>query len=181
MRLTKVISTVIQNGLLVIKHATHGTVSKTNELLSPFGLDANPYPGIKAAIQAATTQGRGAIMGFFSKHNGKSLYGERRMYSTLADGTEIVTEIFQMNDGSILMRAGIEGGEEKYSLLIDPGGDVTETASLKTLTGNMKLIGNLEVQGTIKATQIITDKGTDLDLHVHPYTDAPPSVTLPPQ
>ena len=180
MRLTKVISTTIQNVSRVIKHATHGTVSKTNELISSFGLDANPYPGIKAAIEAATTQGRGAIIDFFNKFNA-ALYGERRMYSTLADGTEIVTEIFQMNDGSILMRAGIEGGEEKYSLLIDPGGDVMETASLKTLTGNMKLIGDFEVDGTITATKIITDKGTDLDEHVHPYTDAPPSVTLPPQ
>lgn len=180
MRLTKVISTSIVKGLQVIKHAMFKDVTNQNELISDFGVDANPYPNIKGAHQSATTSGRGGIIGFFNKFVA-ALHGERRMYSTLPDGSEIVTEIFQMKDGSILMRAGIIGGVEKYSLLIDPGGGITETTTLKTLTGNMVINGNLTVNGVLTATQILTTAGIDSDLHKHPYTDdGNPLVTLPP-
>ena len=174
MNITKVISTLIKNGLRVITHKPYGNVTKNNELLSSFGLDVNPPPGIKGAQQAATTNGRGAILGFFNKFLA-SLYGERRMYSTLPDGSEIVTEIFQLNDGSILIRAGIVEGSEKYSMLIDADGSVAETVTQKTITGNVVVNGSLTINGSL----IIN--GIDIGTHKHNYTDdGNPLVTGPP-
>ena len=168
MRITSVISSAILKGLRVFTHSPHSDVIKTNEQLSPFGLDANPHPGIKGAIQPATTTGRGAILGFFNKFVA-ALYGERRMYSTLPDGSEIVTEIFQFNNGSMMIRAGIDGGEEKYSLFIDSDGTVAETTPQKIITGNLIIDGSLTINGI------------DFGTHKHPYTDdGNPAVTEPP-
>lgn len=179
MRITKIISSIIKNGLRVLTHKPYGDVTKNNELLSPFGLDANPYPNIKGAQHAGTTNGRGVISGFFNKFL-DALSGERRMYSTLPDGTEIVTEIFQLNNGSILIRGGISGGVEKYSLLIDNDGTVSEEVILKTITGNIVINGNLTVNGKITGT-VIEGAGKDIGTHTHPYTDdGNPLVTGPP-
>ena len=158
MRLTKIISSVISNGKRILKHARWGGVINENEQLSSFGLDATPPPGTKGAHQPATTSGRGVILGFFNRFFA-ALSGERRMYSTLQDGSKIVTEIFQFNNGAILIRAGIIDGIEKYNLLIDSDGTVQETTPKKIITGDVEINGNLIINGISFGT------------HIHPYTD----------
>ena len=156
MRITRIISSNIEANLRVLKHTPFKNLVKNNELLSDFGHDANPYPGIKGAYESATTSGRGAVLGFFNKY-AVALHGENRHYSTLPDGSEQVTEIYQLNEGSILIRAGIVGGTEKYSLLINPDGTVDETTPLKTLTGDLKVIGDMILNGllTVNGNKII--------------------------
>ena len=101
MKITRIISTIVK-ALLILKHTPFNGVTRTNELLSPFGLDANPYPGIKGAVLSATSKGRGAVIGFFNKFV-RAAPGERRMYSTDSAGNAIVTEIYQKNDGTIVI------------------------------------------------------------------------------
>jgi len=198
MKIIKVISSAIKSGLRVITHSPFSDVLKTNEQLTPFGLDANPYPGSKGMQAPAGTSGRGGVIGFFCKYL-FSKYGERRMFSTLPDGSDQVTEIYQLNNGAILIRTGIVNGAEKYSMLIDSDGTVAELTPKKTLTGdlelngdmvqngNKELNGNLNVNGNINCTGIITAPtvtvsgtlsggivlfgGKDAGTHTHPYTD----------
>jgi hypothetical protein len=148
MQYTRIISSNINNTLRVLLHERHKGNIANNEILSGFGVDASPYPGIKAIFAPTTSQGRGAIMGFVNREN-KALDGERRMSSYLPDGSEEVTELYQLNDGSILIRAGIEGGTEKYSLLINPDGSVQEATPLKTIDGDMELNGTIDINGDV--------------------------------
>ena len=148
MRITRIISSNIEANLRVLKHSPFKDLIKNNELLSDFGHDANPYPGIKGAYESATTSGRGAVLGFYNKY-AVALHGENRHYSTLPDGSEQVTEIYQLNDGSILIRAGIVGGTEKYSLLVNADGTVDETTPIKTLTGDMTQTGDMQINGKL--------------------------------
>ena len=172
MRITRIISSSIKNGLRVLKHSPFKGLIKNNEILSDFGVDANPYPGIKGAHESATTSGRGAVIGFFNKFIA-ALSGERRTYSTLPDGSEIVTEIFQLNNGAILIRAAITGGSELYSMLIDTDGTVVEVTPLKTITGDIIINGDVTVNGG----DVVAD-GISLKTHTHNYLNgATPSVT----
>ena len=185
MRITRIISSNIEGNLRVLKHTPFKSLVKKNELLSDFGHDANPYPGIKGAYESATTSGRGAVLGFFNKY-AVALHGENRHYSTLPNGSEQVTEIYQRHDGSILIRAGISGGVEKYSMLVNSDGDVvinakgshTETidgAETKTVGGKiilnaqgggadaLKIIGGVTIDGPLHVTGNIS---TDANLLV---------------
>lgn len=184
-RYTGIISANIEQQFRVLKHAPYQGVTLTNNLLSSFGLDANPYPGIKGAITPATTHGRGAVIGFLNKYN-TALPGERRTYSTNPDGSAQVSEIYQLNDGSILIRGGIvsNGGEgaENYAMLIDPDGNITESFGLKTMTGDVVVNGSLTVKGDITGDTVKTSDGIDLGTHVHGYLNVTtPSITDPPQ
>ena len=180
MKYVGIISDKINEQHRVLTHSPYKGVTFTNNLLSGFGVDANPYPGIKGAVIPATTHGRGAIIGFLNKYN-VALPGERRTYSTNPDGSAQVSEIYQLNDGSILIRGGMDGGTEKYSMLIDPDGNVTESFGLKTLTGDVVINGNLVVNGIITGDEVKTGAGIDLGTHVHGYLNGvTPSMTDPP-
>jgi hypothetical protein len=179
-RYTGIASTNIEQQFRVLKHAPYQGVTLTNNLLSSFGLDANPYPGIKGAVTPATTHGRGAVMGFLNKYNA-ACPGERRTYSTNPDGSAQVSEIYQLNDGSILIRGGISEGAEKYAMLIDPDGNITESFGLKTLTGDVVINGSLTVNGDITGDTVKTGDDIDLGTHVHGYLNVTtPSITDPP-
>ena len=181
MKYAKIISTNINAQHRLLTHQAYKGVTGVNEVLADFGVDAAPYPGIMAAIVSATTSGRGAVHGFFNKYN-VAIDGERRTYSTKPDGSEQVSEIYQLNDGSILIRGGIEGGAEKYAMLIDPDGNITESFGLKTMTGDVVINGSLTVNGDLVGGTIKTAAGIDSDEHIHGYLDdGVPSLTDPPQ
>lgn len=168
MKITRIISTAIKSALRVIKHTPFKGVTRTNELLAPFGLDSNPYPGIKGAVLSATSKGRGVILGVFNKFM-LAAYGECRTFSTDAAGNAIVTEIHQKNDGTITVKAAIPGGP-LFELEIDASGNVAITSPVTTLTGDLNITGDLVVNGI------------DFLTHIHPYLNGTtPSFTGPPQ
>lgn len=169
MNITKVISTTIRNGLRVIKHSPFKGVIRTNELLTPFGLDSNPPPGLKGIVASTTSKGRGAILGFFNKLLFSAL-GEYRTYSTDSAGNAIVTEIHQKNDGTITVKAAIPGGGPLFEMEINASGNVNITSPLTSWTGDLNITGDLVVNGI------------DFLTHTHPYLNGvTPSTTGPPQ
>ena len=184
MRITRIITSSIVKGLRVLKHSPFRGVTRTNELLSPFGFDSNPYPGIKGAIQSATTKGRGVILGIFNKFI-KADYGESRTFSTDAEGNEIKTEFHQKNDGSISLKAALAGGSPLFEIIIDPTGNIVVDSPLAILNGNLTINGNLVVigsigAGTLAVTGALTVGGKDFTTHTHPYDDSgTPKVTGP--
>lgn len=170
MNITKIISSTIQKALLVLKHSPFNKVIRTNELLSPFGLDANPFPGIKGAVLSATSKGRGAIIGFFNKFV-SAAPGEIRIYSTDPAGNGIVTEIHFKNDGTMTIKAAIPGGGPLFDMTVDAAGNVTVASPLVSLTGDLTIIGNLTVTGNGIITGTLSIGGKDFTAHTHPYTD----------
>ena len=210
MNITKVIGSKIVKGLRVITHNPFKGVTRNNELASPFGVDANPYPGIKSVVQSATSKGRGAILGFFNKFL-LAAFGEYRTYSTDAAGNAIVTEIHQKNDGSLSIKAAINGSPA-FEFIIDTNGDLSIVTPKTTHTGNLDIVGNLDVLGNVKidgtlevdglftlndnaiingnftvngnaeVTGTLDINGIDFASHIHGYLNgALPSFTDPPQ
>lgn len=165
MRFTRIISTDVNNQLRILLHQRHKGHTATNEAISGFGVDASPYSGIKAVYDPTTSAGRGVVLGYINREN-KALDGERRTSSYLPDGSEEVTEVYQLNDGSILIRAGIEGGTEKYSLLINADGSVQEATPLKTIDGDMEINGDVDINGdvTVDAPAKIKLEAVDVEL-----------------
>ena len=157
MNITKVIGSKILNGLRVIIHNPFKGVTRNNELASPFGVDANPYPGIKSVVQSATSKGRGAILGFFNKYL-KSIHGEYRTFSTDAAGNAIVTEIWQKNDGSLIINAAINGSPA-FEFVIDVNGNLSIVTPKTTHTGNLDIVGDLAVSGNVQIDGTLTVDG----------------------
>ncbi len=152
MNITRVIETAIDT-FLTITHSTFNRVIRTNKLLSPFGLDSNPYPGIKGGILSATSRGRGAVIGFLNKFVGTAS-GEIRLFSTDAAGNAIVAKVHLKNDGTIEVLVGTD----------------------MTLNGNLIINGDLTVTGNL-----VVD-GIDFGTHAHGYDDSgTPKVTDGPQ
>lgn len=158
MKITRVISSIIKNGVRVITHSPFQSVTRNNELISPFGVDANPYPGIKAAVQSTTSKGRGGILGFFNKFL-IALFGEYRTYSTDPAGNAIVTEIYQKNDGSLSIKAAIDGAPA-FTFIIDTNGNLSIVTPKTTHTGDIDIVGDLDIDGNLNVSGDVDIDGT---------------------
>ena len=157
MRITTVKKVQVKRGLRVAVHETEKGNTRTNEIAAPFGIDINPYLNIKAIVSRATTAGRGVVLGFINKFLA-ALPGEIRIYSTDADGNDVVAYMHFKNDGTIHITGNIFH------------------------TGDIDINGDLTIAGSITGTggDCVFD-GISLKTHTHNYfDDGNPNVTSPP-
>jgi len=168
MRLTKIKSTASKRGLRIAIHEPLKGKASENEIASPFGIDANPYPGIKGAFVRATTAGRGLIMAFINRFLATQP-GEIRIYSTDATGNAVSASMHFKNDGSYVIE-----------------GQGTINGDLE-INGNIDMTGDLDIEGNINMTNgditvtggdVIAD-GIGLKTHRHLVGVVPTSPPIP--
>jgi len=99
MKLTKVISTKIQNFKLIVKILRYGKKdAHTSNVSTPYGIDSNPIKDM-IALQVQTSMNDTVIVGYINK-NAVADVGELRLYSTDSAGNE-KTFVHLKNDGNI--------------------------------------------------------------------------------
>lgn len=161
---TSIKETKPQNGLRVAIHEPLKGDTQTSEVAAPFGVDANPYPGIKGIFARATSAGRGVVLAFINRFLAAQP-GEIRIYSTDDQGNDVVSFMHFKNNGTISIN-----------------GDTTHEGDL-TVNGGLEVNGDLDVNdGDITVTNgDVTADGISLKNHTHNYTDdGLPAVTDPP-
>jgi len=98
-RITKVISTLIEKSILIVKVLRLGNADvQTGYNIQPFGIDSNIPAGYKAIFAETGNRGEKIILGII---NTKALAqpGELRLHSEKADGTESFP-IYLKNNGT---------------------------------------------------------------------------------
>lgn len=125
-RISTIISSLVERGILKLTNQPGKGVTNTNPQTGPFGIDANPYPGIRGFILSGLSRARGAIVGYFNKFVDTSP-GEIRIYGTDANGAAIVAYAKIFNDGSIKVECNIGDAAKKYTFFVDANGNKYET------------------------------------------------------
>lgn len=96
------------------------------------GEDYNPPNNIEAlSDNIGENPAHSIVFAYKDKIERKSCPGEKRIYATNADGSEVVAEIYLKNDGNIIIKSYKEGAKIKFEGDVDIEGDVNVTKTLK--------------------------------------------------
>lgn len=107
MTLSKIISTLVQKGILIVKILASGSSDiKTVYNLLPFGIDSNPTKGYRAIYSRTDVKGENVLIGII---NNKVLtdIGEVRFHSENSDGDEVFF-VHIKNDGNCEFNGNID-------------------------------------------------------------------------
>jgi hypothetical protein len=107
MTLSKIISTIVQKGMLIVKILASGSSDiKTVYNLLPFGIDSNPTKDYRAIYGNTDVKGENILFGVINK-NVLTNVGEVRLHAENTSGNEVFF-IHLKNDGNCEMNGNID-------------------------------------------------------------------------
>lgn len=107
MTLSKIISTLIQKGKLIIKILASGSADvKTVNNLLPFGIDSNPTKNYRAVYTKTDVKGDNVLLGVIN-NNVLTNVGEIRLHSEDTNGNEVFF-VHIKNDGNCEFNGNID-------------------------------------------------------------------------
>lgn len=140
---------------------------QTVELYGSPGEDTNPAPGTRIVVVAAGEAWKIAVAAQ-DQIEPTSEPGDKRLYSTGADGVAVQAEIMLYNDG----RIEISNSNSSVRLDSDGAVDVEAASDLTINAPNVIITGNLTVDQTLTLTN--TPGGSiDVNTHVHEHGSGP--------
>jgi len=149
MRITLIKQTGQERGLRIAIHEPLKGKTGKNEIAAPFGIDANPYPGIKGAFMKATTAGRGLILAFINKFL-LAQPGEIRIYSTDPLGNAVSASMHFKNDGTYVIEGnGTINGDLEINGNVNMTGDMDIEGDINLTNGNIEITNGDLISGGI--------------------------------